>query len=60
MCRKDIADYLGLTIETVSRMLADLEGKSVISMSGSRRVMLRDRAALSRLCLRPARQACEA
>jgi CRP/FNR family nitrogen fixation transcriptional regulator len=42
MCRQDIADYLGLTIETVSRMLADLERTGAISLPNSRRVILRD------------------
>lgn len=47
MCRQDIADYLGLTIETVSRMLADLERKGAISLPNSRRVILRDREILA-------------
>ncbi len=47
MCRQDIADYLGLTIETVSRMLADLERKGAISLPNSRRVILRDREVLA-------------
>ncbi len=47
MCRQDIADYLGLTIETVSRMLADLERRGAISLPNTRRVILRDRHALS-------------
>jgi len=50
MPRQDIADYLGLTIETVSRTLTDLEKKEAISMPNLRRVMLRDRGALSRYC----------
>ena len=49
MSRQDIADYLGLTIETVSRMFTQLENASTIGLSGSRRIVLRDRAALSRL-----------
>lgn len=47
MCRQDIADYLGLTIETVSRMLADLERKGAIGLPNSRRVILRDRQVLA-------------
>jgi CRP/FNR family transcriptional regulator, anaerobic regulatory protein len=30
MCRRDVADYLGLTIETISRVLAKLERENVI------------------------------
>jgi CRP-like cAMP-binding protein len=47
MSRQDIADYLGLTIETVSRMLTDLEKREVISLLSSRRVVLHNRGALS-------------
>jgi len=47
MCRRDIADYLGLTIETVSRMLAALELKGAIALPNSRRVMLRNRRLLA-------------
>jgi len=46
MSRLDIADYLGLTIETVSRTLTDLEAAAVIALPNARRVVLRDRAAL--------------
>lgn len=49
MSRQDIADYLGLTIETVSRTLTQLEGEAAIVLATSRRVVLRDRAALTRL-----------
>jgi CRP/FNR family nitrogen fixation transcriptional regulator len=37
MPRQDIADYLGLTIETVSRMLTQLQGASVVRFEGCRR-----------------------
>jgi CRP/FNR family transcriptional regulator, nitrogen fixation regulation protein len=48
MSRQDIADYLGLTIETVSRTLTSLETASVIEVSpSSRRIVLRNRAALA-------------
>jgi CRP-like cAMP-binding protein len=49
MSRQDIADYLGLTIETVSRTLSALETAAAIALPTSRRVVLRNRAALSRM-----------
>jgi CRP/FNR family nitrogen fixation transcriptional regulator len=49
MSRQDIADYLGLTIETVSRTLTILENNSAIALPSSRRIVLRNRAALRRL-----------
>lgn len=49
MSRQDIADYLGLTIETVSRTLTQLENSATIELATSRRVVLRNRIALNRL-----------
>jgi CRP-like cAMP-binding protein len=49
MSRQDIADYLGLTIETVSRTLSQLETSAAIELPTSRRVILRNRTALGRL-----------
>jgi CRP/FNR family transcriptional regulator, nitrogen fixation regulation protein len=49
MSRQDIADYLGLTIETVSRTLTHLEAKAAIALPTSRRIVLRNRTALIRL-----------
>lgn len=49
MSRQDIADYLGLTIETVSRTLTQLEAEAAIALPTSRQVVLRNRSALSRL-----------
>jgi CRP/FNR family nitrogen fixation transcriptional regulator len=49
MPRQDIADYLGLTIETVSRTLTLLESAAAIEVTTSRRIVLRDRPALSRM-----------
>jgi hypothetical protein len=48
MTRQDIGEYLGLTIETVSRTLAHLEATAAIEVH-SRQIVLRDRSALRRL-----------
>ncbi|MEQ9689780.1 MAG: helix-turn-helix domain-containing protein [Bauldia litoralis] len=49
MSRQDIADYLGLTIETVSRTLTRLEDDHAIEIPTSRRIVLRDKRALGHL-----------
>jgi CRP-like cAMP-binding protein len=49
MSRQDIADYLGLTIETISRTLTALENVAAIEVSTSRRIVLRNRSALNRM-----------
>jgi CRP-like cAMP-binding protein len=49
MTRQDIADYLGLTIETVSRTLTQLQNTATIALPTSRRIVLRNRAVLKRL-----------
>jgi CRP/FNR family nitrogen fixation transcriptional regulator len=50
MSRTDIADHLGLTIETVSRSLTQLERQGVIELPSHRRfIMLRNKPALERL-----------
>jgi CRP/FNR family nitrogen fixation transcriptional regulator len=49
MSRQDIADYLGLTIETVSRTLTQLEDDATIKLVASRRIVLRNPSALSQL-----------
>jgi len=45
MCRRDIGDYLGLTLETVSRTLSQLHAQGVLGFSGARQIQLlcRDR-----------------
>ncbi|UAB78905.1 helix-turn-helix domain-containing protein [Erythrobacter sp. SCSIO 43205] len=46
MSRRDIADSLGLTIETVSRQLTDLRSAGIIQTPGRSRVVLTDMEAL--------------
>jgi CRP-like cAMP-binding protein len=46
MSRNDIADYLGLTIETVCRVLSSFRREGVIAIPNPHRIELRDRAAL--------------
>jgi CRP/FNR family transcriptional regulator, nitrogen fixation regulation protein len=46
MKRQDIADYLGLTIETVSRILTSLESCAAIKMPTSHQVVLRNPSTL--------------
>ncbi len=43
MCRRDIGDYLGLTLETVSRALSQLHTQGVLGFSGARQIQLRNR-----------------
>jgi CRP/FNR family nitrogen fixation transcriptional regulator len=47
MPRHDIADYLGLTLETVSRMFAELKSLGAIKLEGARRVHLLDKERLA-------------
>jgi CRP/FNR family nitrogen fixation transcriptional regulator len=49
MPRQDIADYLGLTIETVSRTMSQLVSEAAIGLPSSRRIVLRNRVALRQL-----------
>jgi len=53
MSRRDIADYLGLTLETVSRALSYLHGKGILGFVGQsqRQIVLMDRAQLADLDL---------
>jgi CRP-like cAMP-binding protein len=46
MGRQDIADYLGLTIETVCRTLTELKSEGVLSIPDRHRVVIRDFDAL--------------
>jgi CRP/FNR family transcriptional regulator len=47
--RQQVADILGLTIETVSRQLTGLKREGVIELPSRRAVVIRDRAALESL-----------
>jgi CRP/FNR family transcriptional regulator len=42
LTREAMADYLGLTLETVSRQVSALKRDGVISLEGKRRVMIPD------------------
>jgi CRP/FNR family nitrogen fixation transcriptional regulator len=44
--RYDIADYLALSVETVSRSLTDLQDRGLISLTGPRRIRIVDRRGL--------------
>lgn len=47
MSRQDIADYLGLTIHTVSRTFSQLQDSGVVLALGTRRISLADTDALA-------------
>jgi CRP/FNR family nitrogen fixation transcriptional regulator len=49
MSRQDIADYLGLTVETVSRTLTQLEADGTIRLVSARRIEIADPAYLEEL-----------
>jgi CRP/FNR family nitrogen fixation transcriptional regulator len=53
MTRQDIADYLGLTIETVARTLSKLRHQGVLSFIGQsqRKIVLHDRPRLAQMAL---------
>ena len=53
MSRRDIADYLGLTLETVSRALSCLHEKGILGFVGQtqRQIVLLDRTELAKLDL---------
>jgi CRP/FNR family transcriptional regulator len=49
MTRGDIADYLGLTIETVSRTLTKLRSDGLLDIPNSTDIVIRDRLAMQRI-----------
>jgi CRP/FNR family nitrogen fixation transcriptional regulator len=49
MGRQDMADYLGLTIETVSRMLTQLQADGLVEFCACRRFRILRRGALARV-----------
>ena len=49
MCRRDIGDYLGLTLETVSRALSQLSDKGILVFSSARQIVLRNRQRLAEM-----------
>jgi DNA-binding MarR family transcriptional regulator len=51
MCRRDVADYLGLTLETVSRVLSAYQRKGYVKTTGpmNRHVIVLDPAGLAEL-----------
>jgi len=51
MSRSDIADYLGLTMETVSRQFTNLNKRGLIELDGAHRVFLKDADALTGLAV---------
>ena len=49
MTRQEMADHLGLTIETVSRTLTHLRQAGIITLTGNRDICVNDRQRLRRL-----------
>ena len=50
MYRYDIADYLALAVETVSRSLTTLRAAQVITLLGTRQLRIVNRRALEAQC----------
>ncbi|MDB5457864.1 MAG: transcriptional regulator, Crp/Fnr family [Caulobacter sp.] len=49
MGRQDMADYLGLTIETISRMLGQLQADGLVEFAGCRRFRIKNAPGLARI-----------
>jgi CRP-like cAMP-binding protein len=54
MTRRDIADYLGLTIETVSRTISQFQNDALIGVASARRIVLCDGVALTKVAVNEA------
>lgn len=52
MGRQDMADYLGLTVETISRMLGRLQADGIVEFSGARRYCIHRFRGLSDMAAR--------
>jgi CRP/FNR family transcriptional regulator, anaerobic regulatory protein len=50
MSRSDVADYLGLTIETVCRVLSGFRRDRIIAIPTAHRIEFHHRDALEALC----------
>ena len=50
MTRQDIADYLGLTVETVSREITKLKSSNIIKIISSKQIYISDVDKLTELC----------
>ena len=50
MPRSDVGDYLGLTIESISRAMTRLKQGKLIRLDGSRRIEILDMKALKTIC----------
>lgn len=48
MSREDIADYLALSVETVSRSQTQLRRREIIRLTGTREIGILDRSALAK------------
>jgi CRP-like cAMP-binding protein len=49
MTRRDIADYLGLTLETVSRTVSQMQAEGTVQLSSARQIRVQRRAKLQAL-----------
>ena len=49
MSYQDIADHVGITIETVSRIITDMERSKMVTRVSTRRLLLRNRLALGHM-----------